>query len=60
MSVVAEKDELEDLIISGKIGISWGSSDGESSGLLIDSYLAADGIENVIKVLEDADDEDEE
>ncbi|MBE5949330.1 MAG: 4Fe-4S dicluster domain-containing protein [Lachnospiraceae bacterium] len=57
MSVVAEKDELEDLIISGKIGISWGSSDGESSGLLIDSYLAADGIENVIKVLEELEDQ---
>ncbi len=57
MSVVAEKYELEDLIISGKIGISWGSSDGESSGLLIDSYLAADGIENVIKVLEELEDQ---
>ena len=57
MSVVAEKDELEDLIISGKIGISWGSSDGESSGLLIDSYLAADGIENVMKVLEELEDQ---
>ena len=57
MSVVAEADELEDLIISGKIGISWGSSDGESGGLLIDSYLAADGIENVIKVLEDLEDQ---
>lgn len=57
MSVVAEADELEDLIISGKIGISWGSSDGESSGLLIDSYLSADGIENVMKVLEELEDQ---
>lgn len=42
---------------SGRIGISWGSSSGESSGLLNDSYLAADGIENVIGVLEDLEDE---
>lgn len=42
---------------AGRIGISWGSSSGESSGLINDSYLAADGIENVIGVLEDLEDE---
>lgn len=47
----------EDLAISGKIGISWGSTGGEAGGLLIDSYLAADGIENVINVLEDIEDQ---
>ena len=41
---------------AGRIGISWGKSGGEVSGLLIDSYIAADGIENVIKVLEDLED----
>ncbi len=43
--------------MSGKIGISWGSSGGEASGLFSDSYLAADGIENVIRVLEDLEDQ---
>ena len=38
---------------SGIIGISWAGSGGESSALLNDKYLAADGIENVIKVLEE-------
>lgn len=57
MKTVAEKEELEDLVISGKIGISWGSSGGEASGLLTDSYLAADGIENIIRVLEDMEDQ---
>lgn len=57
MKTVAERDELEDLAISGKIGISWGSSGGEASGLLTDSYLAADGIENIIRVLEDMEDQ---
>jgi len=47
----------EDLLTSGKIGISWGRSGGEAGGVLTDSYLAADGIENVIKVLEDLEDQ---
>lgn len=38
---------------SGIVGLSWPLSGGESSGLLRDRYLAADGIENVIKVLEE-------
>ncbi len=50
-------DEEQELAISGKIGISWGGSGGEAGGLLIDSYLAADGIENVIHVLEDLEDQ---
>lgn len=50
-------DMNDDLMHSGKIGLSWASSGGESSGLLIDNYLAADGIENVIKVLEDLEDQ---
>lgn len=37
---------------SGMIGISWASSGGESSAILNDKYLAADGIENVNKVLD--------
>ena len=41
---------------AGRIGVSWGLSGGEVSGLLTDSYIAADGIENVIKVLEDLED----
>lgn len=50
------QDETEELAISGKIGISWGGTGGEAGGLLIDNYLAADGIESVIKVLEDLED----
>ncbi|MDO5124983.1 MAG: [Fe-Fe] hydrogenase large subunit C-terminal domain-containing protein [Ruminococcus sp.] len=50
-------DDNTDFSCSGKIGLSWGASGGEASGLLIDNYLAADGIENVIKVLEDLEDQ---
>lgn len=51
------KNAPMDLSTSGKIGIGWGGSGGEAGGLIIDSYLAADGIENVIHVLEDMEDE---
>lgn len=37
---------------SGMIGIGWASSGGEATALLNDKYLAADGIENVIHVLD--------
>lgn len=47
----------EELSSAGRMGISWGSSGGEASALLNDRYLAADGIENVIKVLENLEDE---
>ncbi len=50
-------DSEEEYADSGKIGISWGRSGGEAGGLLTDGYLAADGIENVIKVLEDLEDQ---
>lgn len=50
-------DHPEDLATAGRIGVGWGSSGGEASGLLTDSYLAADGIENVIRVLEDLEDQ---
>ena len=38
---------------TGMIGMSWAVSSGEASALLNDSYLAVDGIENVIKVLDE-------
>lgn len=37
---------------AGVIGISWATSGGEASALFNDSYLAADGIENCIQVLD--------
>ncbi len=49
--------ELEPLSQSGIIGVSWSTSGGEASALLSDKYLAADGIENVIRVLGEIEDE---
>ncbi len=42
---------------SGSVGIGWAGSGGECYGLGIDEYLAADGMENVIRVLEDLEDD---
>ena len=50
-------DQVEDLSRSGRIGIGWGGSGGEAGALLTDNYLAADGIENVIRVLDDLEDQ---
>lgn len=50
-------DTVEELSTAGKIGIGWGSTGGEAGGLLTDNYLAADGIENVIRVLDDLEDQ---
>ena len=47
----------DDISESGRIGISWGARGGEASGLLTYNYLAADGIENVMNVLEDLEDQ---
>ena len=45
----------ETLSQSGMIGISWATTGGEASALFNDKYLAADGIENVNRVLEQLD-----
>lgn len=49
--------ELENLQDSGKIGVGWAASGGESAALLCDNYLAADGIENVKAILSEIEDE---
>lgn len=45
-------EEMQSLSSSGIIGIGWASSGGESTAIFNDSYLAADGIDNCNKVLD--------
>ncbi len=45
-------EEMQSLSSSGIIGIGWASSGGESTAIFNDSYLAADGINNCNKVLD--------
>lgn len=53
MEKTEQSDELKALHESGVIGIGWATSGGEASGTLHDNALAADGIENCMKILEE-------
>lgn len=44
---------LEKLSVCDAIGVSWGSSTGEAMGVGTKNYIVADGIENIMSVLED-------
>ena len=52
VSAMSRDNELTSASESGMVGIGWATSGGEATALLNDEYLAADGIENVIDVLE--------
>ena len=52
-----DESQLSHLSHSGRIGIGWSSAGGESAGLFSDNYLAADGIVNILRVLEELEDE---
>lgn len=59
-ALVSKMNKLEattPLSHSGIIGVSWSYIGGEAAGLLNENHLAADGIDNVIKVLEELEDE---
>ncbi|MGI6213681.1 MAG: [Fe-Fe] hydrogenase large subunit C-terminal domain-containing protein [Christensenellales bacterium] len=43
--------EADDDSHTGVLGLSWASSGGESAGIFRDKYLAADGVENCINIL---------
>ena len=55
ISVMHKNDDPPPLSRSGRVGIGWGSSGGEATAIMTDRYLAADGIENVIRILEELD-----
>lgn len=51
---IMTREDIDNINVeSGIIGISWAITGGEASALLNDQYLAADGIENVINVLDE-------
>ena len=47
-----KSDDVPALSESGRIGIGWARSGGEATAIFNDDYLAADGIDNVIHVLD--------
>ena len=52
ISEMSHGSEIQSLCESGIIGIGWASSGGESAAIFNENYLAADGVENVIRVLD--------
>ncbi|MFI3313214.1 MAG: [Fe-Fe] hydrogenase large subunit C-terminal domain-containing protein [Eubacteriales bacterium] len=51
------KKDPQPLSSSGQMGVGWALSSGEAEAIQLNNYLAADGIENVMGVLEDLEDE---
>lgn len=49
---MSHDNDIKSLCESGIIGIGWASSGGESSAIFNENYLAADGIDNIIRVLD--------
>ena len=52
ISTMKKSDDVPQLSESGRIGIGWARSGGEATAIFNDDYLAADGIDNVIRVLD--------
>ena len=52
----ASENPLE-FSLAGRIGVGWGVTGGEAAGSFNDSYIIADGMENVVQVLNDLEDD---
>lgn len=52
-----DPDKLQPLAAAGGAGISWAYAGGEAHTLHRDGYIAVDGIDNVIRMLEDIEDD---
>ena len=52
IGVMKYGSDIKSLSNSGIIGISWASSGGEATAIFNENYLAADGIDNVMRVLD--------
>ncbi len=55
LGVMKKEIAPEPVSRTGIIGLSWASSGGEATAVFNEKYLAADGMENVVRVLEDVD-----
>ena len=52
IGIMKKDDTIASLSESGRIGIGWARSGGEATAIFNEDYLAADGIDNVIHVLD--------
>lgn len=52
INAMSRNDNIKTILHSGMVGIGWAGSGGEATALFNEAYLAADGIENVNRVLD--------
>ena len=52
INAMSRNDNIKSILHSGMVGIGWARSGGEATALFNEAYLAADGIENVNRVLD--------
>lgn len=52
INAMSRNNDIKTILHSGMIGIGWARSGGEATALFNEDYLAADGIENVNRVLD--------
>ena len=52
ISTMRQGEDVPDITETGRIGVGWARSGGEATAIFNSDYLAADGIENVIQVLD--------
>lgn len=52
INAMSRNDNIKTILHSGMVGIGWARSGGEATALFNEAYLAADGIENVNRVLD--------
>jgi len=53
VAMISKMDEVMNLSNAGMKGIKWANSGGEATALEEDNYIAVDGIHNVIRILEE-------
>lgn len=57
LSAMKNLKDIKPLAHTGSLGLSWAASGGEAAGIKRENFLAADGIENVINVLKEIEDD---
>lgn len=55
--IIKKIDNIQDLSVAGFKGIGWANSGGESAALGTENSIGVDGIHNVIKILEEIEDD---
>ena len=55
LGVTKKEETPQQISETGIIGLNWASTGGEATSVFSDKYLAADGMENVVHVLEEID-----